>query len=270
MKEHKSNLYKKILIKTPRSSIKINCENNYDFLYEMKDVDVYSKIEYYDIKNSFIDIVGMRHQSDGVKFINIGCSDTSSCFTLKQDFSNILDILDRFNLLIKLLSESYRWKYLFLEVDSVLNYVKYCWSDSSEFIYIHTRKDFENFDNLQKYDFVITEKVAQNLSGKIKFDGELLETDRYNIRFMRRPAFDKFVINLDSRINSVLFEVPCVCHKSELISYFTHTDCRYDISFRPAKIEQFYYLKLLNNISWINKSINDYSESDILTKVYRF
>ena len=270
MKEHKSNLYKKILIKSSGNCIRINCENEPEFLYEMKDVVVYSKIEYYDIKNSFIDIVSMSHHSNGVKFINIGCSDTSSCFTLRQDFSNILDILDRFNLLIKLLSKSFRWKHLFLEIDSVLNHVKYCRRDSLENIFLHIRRDFDDFNDLQKYDFVITEKVTQNLNGKIKFDGELLETDKYIIRFTCKPTFDKFVINLDSRISSVFFEVPGGYHEPELIQCFKCADYRYDISFKPIEIKQFYYLKLLNNVSWINSGVDKYTESDILTKVYRF
>ena len=265
---HKSLLYKKIILQSPESRIRINCRSKPEFLYDMKDVVVCSLTDDYNINNNFIDVVEMKHCNNGEKLINLESGSVNSYFTLKPDFSNIFEISDKFNALVESLSKSFEWKQLYLETDCVLNYIKYYERDSSKFVGVYVNGNFKDFDDLEKYDFIVTEKINPSSSGKIMFDGEFLEMDNYIIKFIKKPTFDKFIVDLDNRINDIIFEIPYEHYILKLITHYMQKNCKYNIYFRPSKIEHFLYLKLLNDINWLGNRNDIYTEADILTKMY--
>jgi len=166
------------------------------------------------------------------------------------------------------MSKFFEWKHLFFEIDYTLNYIKYDERNFPKLVYIYVRSDFEDFDILEKYDFIISEKTSRRSNNKITFDGETLESDKYIIRFINKPRFNKFTVDLDVKINSISFEIPRSYHTSELISRYIPKSRKYNIQFRPANIEFFLYLKALNNVGWFDKGVNIYTETDLLTKMY--
>ena len=266
----KSSFYKKIFIKSSEDHIGINCRSKSDFLYDMKYASVRPLIYQHDIKNEFINVTGIRHESPDEKFMDLNCSIESSYFTLKEDFSNIIEISDKFDMLLEELSKFSEWQYLFFGVSSKLNYIKFGVVDSQKVVRVHVRKDFEDFDNLQKYDFTVTEKTTQGSDNKITFDGELLETDGYIVRFTEKPKFGKFIVNLDSRINRLILSAPQEHREIEFMSFYKEENNKYDIYFDPYRIESFLHLNLLENISWADSGFNSYTVEDIVAKKYDF
>ena len=266
----KSSFYKKIEVRSKESHIGINCRSKPDFLYDMKYASVRMLINWSDIKNEFINVTGIRHESPNEKFMDLNCSIKSSYFSLKEDFSNIVEISDKFDTLLEELFKSSEWQYLFFEISSKLNYIKFSVVDSQKVVRVYVRKDFENFDNLQKYDFTITEKTTRSSDNKITFDGELLETDGYIVRFTEKPEFGKFIVNLDSRINRLIFSAPQEHYETEFMSLYKKEECKYDIYFEPSRVESFLYLNLLENISWVDSGFNSYTIEDIVAKKYDF
>jgi len=234
----------------------------------MKDVNVLLPTSDYDANSNFIGVASMKFWNNRKKIMNLKCSNKNSYFNLRSDFSNVLELLGKFSTLINSMSKSFEWKHLFFETNCVLNYVEYYKRSSPKFVYVYARDDFENFDVLEKYDFIIIEKTKPSSNNRITFDGELLETDEYIIKFISRPKFSKFDVNLDNKINNITFEVPYDFYTSKLISRYIHGNSKYDIYFKPTNIEFFLYLKALNDISWFDKGISSYTETDLLTKMY--
>ena len=267
-KSFKSRFYKKIMVQTPVNCIKINCRNKPDFQYYLKDTIVNSLTDHYDIEDYFINVASMSHCNNNEKFIDIKCGNESPCFTLKQDFSNILEILNRFNVLVESLYKSFEWKYLQFEIDYRLNHIRCCEHDSSKYVYAYVRSDFVDFDILEKYDFIVIDKPNPSSNNKITFDGRTLEMDKYIIKFINKPGFDKFTINLDSKISNITFDVPYGYYMTEPISHQEPKNNKYDIYFTPNKIEHFSFLRLLNDVSWFKDGFNTYAENDILSRVY--
>ena len=216
----------------------------------------------------FVNIISIRHGNGEKNIISTELSRESSAFTLGPDFVNLSEISNKFDMLVETLARVYEWKYLFLETGSTLNYIKHCERDSLRYVYVYVRSDFEDFDILEKYDFIITEKVIQGSSGKIVFDGETLLMGKYTVRFISKPMFNKFEIDLDGMINDIDFEVPYKYQTAEVISHRIRGNRKYNVYFRPSKIRHFLFLKLLSNISWLDGGAGDYIEEDILTRIY--
>jgi len=269
-KVFKSGFYEKIMIKSNESCVGINCESKPKFLYDMKNIGVRPLIYDYDIKNSFINVTCMKHENIDGKFINLDLCVKNSYFTLRQDFSNIIEILSKFDKLLETMSKSFEWWCLSVEIGCKLNYIRFTEFNSEKFIYVHLRRDFEDFNVLEKYDFIVTEKTSQDSDNKITYNGELLETDKYIVEFVNRPIFNKFTINLDDRINNLIFSTPYDYYKSEFTSRYDTEKNKYNIHFRPSGIESFLYLKLLKNVNWVDEGFNNYSETDVLAKTYNF
>jgi len=264
----RSNFYKKIAAQFHESQIKINCENEPEITYDLKDIIVESLTNDYNIDNKLINVVGMKFWNINERIIDLECGNVNSYFSLKQDFSNIFEILDKFNTLIKLLPRSFEWSTLIFKVDRMLNYIEYCELNSVKYAYVHTRNDFKDFNTLEKYDFIIMKKATQGSSGKIVFDGESLETDSYIIEFIKEPTFDKFIINLDNKIDNVIFGISYDLYPIELISHYMPRSGKYIIYFGPSKVEHFSFLRLLSDASWLNIYDKNYTETELLIKMY--
>jgi len=264
---HKSLFYRKIMVKSDKSCIRINCRSRPEFLYDMKNVGIYSSINDHNINKDFINVVNIRHWSDNEKHIVLGLGDKNSYFALKQDFSNIVEISNKFDALVESLSKSFEWNQLFLDIGYILNHIKCYERDSSKCIYIYVRSDFRDFDVIEKYDFIVTEKTSPDSNGMVTFNGESLETDKYIVKFISKPKLAKFDVYLDNKIKNLIFKVPCDYYDPKLISYRIPKNKEYDIYFEPKKIEHFIYLKLLNNISWLS-NYNNYTEADLLARMY--
>jgi len=270
-KRFKASIYKKIMVKSSGYCVKINCIDRPKFLYEIKDAKVLTSSGVYNIGNDFIYVDTMEHNNNEGKLIRIESGDRNSYFTLAPDFSNILEITGKFSTLIELMSRSFEWKHLILEPTCALNYIKCYERDLSKLVDVYVNKNFKDFDNLENYDFILTEKTNSDSSGQIIFDGEILETNNYIVKFIRRPTFDKFTVNLDSKINNVTFGVPYgYYYTPDIISRYILDNRKYDIHFKIIKMEHFLYLKLLNDVSWLDDCDEGYTENDILMKVYGF
>jgi len=239
-------------------------------LYEIEDVKIYTSLDVYDIDNDFIYVDTMKHNNNEGKSIKIRSGNRNSYFTLAPDFSNVLEIISKFSTLIELLSKSFEWKYLTLEPTCVLNYIKCYEYDSSKHVDVYVNKNFKDFDNLENYDFILTEKTNSDSSGQIIFDGEILETNNYIVKFIKRPTFDKFVVDVDNRVNDLRFMIPYGYYAPDIISRYILDNRKYDIRFKITKMAHFLYLKLLNDVSWLDDCDEGYTENDILMKMYGF
>ena len=266
----RSNFYKKIAIHSNESRVGINCEDGFEFLYEMKDVAVQPLIDYHDINDDLLEVNGIKHESCGKKIIELHLSIKNSYFTLKEDFSNIIEISDKFNLLLEELSKSFEWQQLFFGINFKLNCIKLSEYKSQKIVTVYVKRFFEDFYNLEKYDLIVTEKTTKGSNNKIMFDGEILETDKHVIRFVNKPKFDKFTVNLDNRINELIFSIPSDQFMPEMMSHHVPENNKYNIYFDPSRVESFIYLNLLEDISWVDEGYNNYSETDILAKTYNF
>ena len=265
-KSYRSYSTLKVEVQQHKSQIKISGENEPGIMLEYTFVN--SSLSDQGADTEFINIVGIEYRSNGKRLIKLECSNESTCFTLEQDLSNIVEIIGRFDKLAEVLFEIYKWEYLFLDTDCIFNLVKYYESNSERFVRLNIKSDFEDFNTLEKYDFIIEEKPDIALDGKITFDGETLLMGKYTVRFISKPTFGRFAIDLDDRINSISFEVPQGFYITEFMSYYKRENDKYDIYVRPTRVEQISYLRLLNNVGWFDNNVSNYTEQDVLTKVY--
>jgi len=268
-KNIKSHFYRKIFVGTPPDYIRMNCKNDFEFRYSMKDIGICSMVDKYDIGNSFIDVMGIKYENHNKKFIRLKQSDKSSYYTMKSDFSNILEISDKFNALVKLLSESFDLQSLYVSIENGLNYIIRTKDESKDCIFLYVNNNFKNFNILEEYDLEVVSGIYPEFDNKIVFDGEFIKTRNYIIRLMKKVNIDEFEIEIDKKINDVRLEYSYDMNGKIFITKYKQQVDKYDILFNPKKLEHFLYLKILNNSSWCkNGSDVYYSEDEVLSRLY--
>jgi|GEM_PF-4554793 len=267
-KNLKSLFYKKIILQSPKDYIRINCRNKFEFKYNVT-VNIDSIINKYDIENDFINVVSMTYRGSSTKFMYLNNSDINSYFTLKSDFSNIFEFLDKFSTLAKSLSESHKLQQLNMHIKCGLNYIVRSKDWSKDFVYLYVDDNFKDFNDLERYDFEAIIDTYSEFGNKVIFDGEFLKTKNFVIKFMKKPDINKFEIEIDKKINDVQFMYSYNMIDKVLVTNYKSQNDKYNISINPKKLEHFSYLRILSDSSWCKNGYNvAYTENEILSRLY--
>ena len=268
---HKANKYQKIQINFGlHSSIYINCRTRPTFVYDLKDVKICTDFVRYNIEDRFIKVDSIVCYSGDIKstLIELRTSKTNSYFTLKQDFSNINEIINKFNSLVRTSYETYEWQKLSIYTNKLFNYVIYFNDGSAKSMRLFIRNDFENFNIIDEYDFIITEDKYPEFNNKIILSGGYLKTKSFIAKFNKKFPTNEFTVDIGDEINNIKLINPETFNNTILeICYLTDKQ-KYNINFRPKNINHFLYLKLLGNSNIFEKSYARYTENDIITKMY--
>jgi len=265
----KSSFYKKIFVQSPTNYIKINCKSKFEFKYDVKDVNIFSLMDKHDIENDFINVISMECKDHGKKFIHLKQSDKSSYYTMKSDFSNILEISDKFNVLVESLLKSFELQLLSVNIKEGLNYIIRSKDGSKNYISSYVDNNFKDFDVPEKYDLEVVSGTYPKFNNKIVFDGKFLKTRNYIVKFMKKPDIDKFEIEIDRKIDDVQLIYSYDMNGKIFMSNYKYQNGKYDIFFNPKKLDHFLYLKILNDSSWCKNGSNVYySEDEVLSGLY--
>ena len=263
--------YQKLQINSPGKKIYINCRKRPALVFNLKnDIDIEYLNNFY--KNDFIKIAYMSCSSkNSPPSVRLKNDSNNSYFAIKSDFSNFANIVDKFHKFVNTNLGCFKFNYVNIETSSKINCIVWDLTTRSSTIDLHVRDDFEKFDNFYEYNYEIISGHFKEFSGKVIFDGESLKTQNFIVKFIKKPPFDKFEVNLDKRISGLGFDI---CHKEGedyVISanYNVFHDF-YGIRITLDNINNFLYFKLLNDISWITKEITYYRKSDVVSKMYDF
>jgi len=271
VKHFKADKYRKIRINSFDKIININCRTKPKFLHDLKNFKIHTEYIERNIMNNFINICSLRYFKNKTKSTEIDIVDRGfeTCFTLKPDFSNFLDIVNRFRKFIDTNFNHLKWYYTSIENEYKTNCIIRYLNEFSNKIDVCIRDDFEEFDNYGKYNYEIISGYFPEFNNKVIFDGKLLRTVNFIIKFIKKPPFDKFIVNLDKRIYKLGF---ITAHSNSegcvLSSFYDKHKNFYSIYIALDKVENFLYFKILNNIDWLSKEITYYQENDILNKIY--
>jgi len=261
----KANKYQKIQINSKKDTIYINCDYEPLFTYNLMDIEIIMDIDYCDIEDKFINIKYINYMKEYFTRVILTVSNKESHFTLKQDFSNLPDIIHKFKKLIKSIDNVPKWNNLSLWSTKRPNYISYSVGVPRGF-YMHVKDNFDNFYDYNSYDFEFIEGRFPKFAGKIIYDGKYLMSKKFVIKFLKLPKFNKFSFKLDKKIGTIdLFGY----NGPGIIKFrYNVQEGKYDVYLKPEKLEHLLYLKALSDISWVDKNKNEYCEIDILNKIY--
>ena len=266
------NKYPKMQINSPDKKININCMENPALVFNSKsEIDIEHLNDYY--KDSFIRIAYMCYPGkNGVPSVKLGNDyNNNSYFVIKPDFSNFNDIVNKFHKFINTDLNCFKFDYVNIRTHSAVNCIFWDLTVHSSTISLYVKEDFENFDNFHEYDYEFISWHFKEFSGKVIFDGESLNTPYFIVKFIKKPPFDKFEVNLDKRIRSLDFDIGHSEGEDYVISaFYNDFDDFYSIHITLDNINNFLYFKLLNDISWITKETLYYRKSDVASMLYDF
>jgi len=269
--------YEKIRVDSLAGDIYINCdilrEPTYEYDLKKMGVDLRLKGDF-SIVNKYINIQHISYFNRAKKFIESvmrGSNDVTH-FTLKSDFSNLCEIYQKFYDFIKSIIKCEKHDYISVMVDNEVNYIEKYEPYSRknlENIVFHTKYDFADFDNLEKYDFEVYKKEFPKFKNKIIFDGRFLKTQNFIIKYNKKPPFSEFEINIDKRVTEVNFGI-YVCPKRDMIFEVHYNEHKqtFDVHLCQYNVNNSHYLKALRNIDWIPPLEATYTENDILNMIY--
>ena len=271
IKYHKANKYQKIQIDTGMyNSIYINCRTRPSFVYDLRDVKICTDFVRYNIEDRFMKVHSIICYSEEVESpgIELRASKINSYFTLKEDFSNINEIINKFDSLIETSYKTHEWHSLSLYTNKLFNCIAYSDNGLTKNMWISIRNNFDNFNIIDEYDFIITEGEYPEFNNKIILSGGYLKTKSFIAKLNKKLSINELTVDIGDEINNIKLVDSEIFDDTILEVCYLVEKQKYNINFMPRNINQFSYLKLLNNNSIFKKSYARYTENDIIAKMY--
>jgi len=261
----KSNKYEKVSV---NSTMYINCRSRPIYSYNLKGIELWYNKKY-DIGDDNLCITKFSTGAHPGDTRRLDIDHENKGIVLLPDFSNIYYVYERIEMFLMNIFVTLKIRYGEFNPCSMFNY--WSLSEANKYdsggISVYVKSDFEDIENLDMYDFEY-KRNDQGDERRIIFDGDTFKSNNFLLRFIRKPKIKTFDIELDSRINYVLYEF-YYSSNSEIFFFLKNEEKgNYNLHFAPKTLEDFNFLRLLSNIDWKSDREICYKREDIIQLIY--